>query len=138
MSDRVFDSTMGALNTSLNIRQLKQNVTSSNIANADTPGYKAQTVEFEQAFRDALGVSQDMKPAGDHARHIVPRDTDPIEPEIYDDPNGVESLDGNTVARAKEMAEMAENQQMYDVGVELLKRKLGLVKYGVTEGGGNK
>ena len=138
MSDRVFDSTIGALNTSLNVRQLKQNITSSNIANADTPGYKAQAVEFEQSFRDALGVSRDLTPAGSNPRHIVPRDTDPIEPDIFDDPNGVESLDGNTVNRAKEMAEMAENQQMYDASVEMLKRKLGLVKYGITEGGGNK
>lgn len=138
MSDRVFDSTVGALNTSLNVRQLKQNITSSNIANADTPGYKAQAVEFEQAFRDALGVSNELRPAGDHTRHVVPRDTDPIDPEVYDDPNGVESLDGNTVNRAKEMADMAENQQMYDVGVEMLKRKLGLIKYSITEGGGNK
>lgn len=138
MSDRIFDSTIGALNTSLNVRQLKQNVISGNIANADTPGFKAQAVEFEQAFRDALGVGQDLTPAGTHPGHMIPHDTDPIDPEVYDDPNGVESLDGNTVSRSKEMAEMAENQQMYEASIEMLKRKLGIVKYGITEGGGNK
>ena len=51
---------------------------------------------------------------------------------------GVESLDGNTVDRASEMAKMAENQLLYDASAELLKRKLGMLKYSITEGGGNR
>ncbi len=37
-----FDPLIGALNTTLNLRQLNQGVIAGNIANADTPGYKAQ------------------------------------------------------------------------------------------------
>ena len=48
-----FDPVIGALNTAMNLRLLNQNVISSNIANADTPGYKAKRVEFEQALRNA-------------------------------------------------------------------------------------
>lgn len=136
--DSGFDPTIGALNTSLNLRLMNQNVVSSNIANADTPGYKAKTMEFESALRDALGVGGQLPPAETNPRHIVHRDTDAIEPEIYDDPNGVESLDGNTVDRAAEMAKMAENQLVYDASAELLKRKLGMLKYAITEGGGNR
>ncbi len=130
-----FDSTIGALNTSLNLRLLNQNVISSNIANADTPGYKAKAVEFEGALRDALQVSEGLKLEGTSPGHIVPRETDPIHPEIYDDPNGVMSLDGNTVDRAAEMAKMAENQILYDASAEALKRKLGMLKYAISEGG---
>ncbi len=137
MANKVFDSTIGALNTSLNLRLMNQNVISSNIANADTPGYKAQTMEFEGALRQALQLSDELAPEATDPRHIAPSDTDAINPEIYDDPNGVESLDGNTVDRSKEMANMAENQLMYDASTELLKKKLGMLKYGVTEGGGN-
>ena len=103
MGDNGFDPVIGALNTVLNLRLLNQNVISSNIANADTPGYKAKAVEFESALRDALGVGDEAGPAQTHQRHIVHHATDPIEPEIYEDPNGVESLDGNTVDRAAEM-----------------------------------
>lgn len=138
MVDSGFDPTIGALNTALNLRLMNQNVISSNIANADTPGYKAKTMEFESALRDALGVGSQLAPAETDAKHIVHRSTDPIDPEIYDDPNGVESLDGNTVDRAAEMAKMAENQLVYDASAELLKRKLGMLKYAITEGGGNR
>lgn len=131
-----FDPVIGALNTSLNLRLLNQNVISSNIANADTPGYKAKAVEFEAAFRDALGVSGKLELAGTEAGHISPDITDPIHPEVYDDPNGIESLDGNTVDRAAEMAKMAENQLLYDASAEMLRKKLGMLKYVISDGGG--
>lgn len=135
--DKIFDPTIGALNTSLNLRLVNQNVISANIANADTPGYKAKAVEFESALRDALGASNELSPGVTHPGHTARQSTDPVEPEIYDDPNGVESLDGNTVDRAVEMAKMAENQLLYDASVEMMKKKLGMLKYSVTEGGGN-
>src|SRR6267154_1274762 len=108
--DSGFDPTIGALNTSLNLRLSNQNVISANIANADTPGYKAKAMEFESALREALGVGDNVHIAETHPGHVAHHLTDAVHPEIYDDPNGVESLDGNTVDRASEMAKMAENQ----------------------------
>jgi flagellar basal-body rod protein FlgB len=137
MIDSGFDPVIGALNTTLNLRLMNQNVISSNIANADTPGYKAKTMEFESALRDALGVGNQLPSAETNAKHISHHDTDPVQPEIYDDPNGVESLDGNTVDRAAEMAKMAENQILYDASAEMLKRKLGMLKYAISDGGGS-
>ena len=136
--DSGFDPTIGALNTSLNLRLMNQNVISSNIANADTPGYKSQAMEFEGALRDALGTEGELKPSETSAKHISHHATDSVSPEIYDDPNGVESLDGNTVDRSSEMAKMAENQLLYDASAEMLKRKLGMLRYAITEGGGNR
>ena len=138
MIESGFDPVIGALNTSLNLRLANQNLISSNIANADTPGFKAKVMEFESALRDALGVGDGPAPAGTDSRHIVHTGTNPVAPEIYEDPNGVESLDGNTVDRASEMERLAENQILYDASTEMLKRKLGMLKYSITEGGGNR
>lgn len=138
MSDGVFDSTIGALNTSLNLRMMNQNVISSNIANADTPGYKAKDLEFEGALREVLGVSQGLRPETDHPEQMAKHPTDPVNPEVIEQMDGVESLDGNTVDRSKEMAKLAENQLLYDASTELMKRKLGMLKYSVSEGGGNR
>lgn len=138
MVESGFDPVIGALNTSLNLRLLNQNVISANIANADTPGYKAKVVEFEAALRDALGVDHQMSPVQTHSEHQVRQAVDPVHPEIYEDPNGVESLDGNTVDRALEMEKLAENQILYDASAEMLKRKLGMLKYAISEGGGNR
>lgn len=137
MSGKIFDSTIGALNSSLNLRLANQNVIASNVANSNTPGYKAKRMDFELALRDALGVSGEMGPAKTHSDHQGPSDLDPVFPEIYEDPNGVESLDGNTVNRAEEMAKMAENQIMFNASTEMLKRKLRMLKYAISEGGGN-
>lgn len=135
MSKGILDSTIGALNTSLNLRQFEQNVISSNIANADTPGFKTKRVEFEQDLRQALGVDDDLRPVTSDPGHMVLKDTDPVTPEVYEDPNGIESLDGNTVNRSEEMARMAETQIQYNSAVELLKKKLGMLKYAVSDGG---
>ena len=133
-----FDPVIGALNTAMNLRLLNQNVISSNIANADTPGYKAKALEFEGKLREILGTEKNITPSETQQGHIVRREPDPVHPEIYDDPNGVESLDGNTVDRSAEMARLAENQILYDAAAEALKRKLGMLKYSISEGGGNR
>ena len=130
-----FDPVIGALNASLNLRLANQNVISANIANADTPGYKAKTMEFESALRNALAVEGRLGAEPRDSRHMAAHPTDPVSPEIYDDPNGVESLDGNTVDRAAEMSKMAENQILYDASVEMMKKKLGMLKYVINDGG---
>jgi len=138
MGNGIFDPTIGALNTSLNLRQMNQNVISSNIANADTPGYKAKAMDFETALRTALDVGDQLKMEVTQEKHIAPQSQDPIHPEIFDDPNGVESMDGNTVERAAEMAKMAENQLLYDASIEMMKKKIGMLRYAINEGGGNR
>lgn len=54
-----------------------------------------------------------------------------LEPEIYEDSNGVVSQDGNTVDREQEMAKMVENKILYDAAVQLLNKKLGMMKYAI-------
>lgn len=135
MADSVFDSTIGGLNAAMNFRLMNQNVVASNIANADTPGYKAQKLEFEDALRNALEISERLKMEGSDPEHFVKADPGHIDPEIYDNPNGQVHLDGNTVDRNAESVEMASNQMQYDTAAELLRRKLGLMKYAINEGG---
>jgi len=136
VSDKFFDPTIGSLNTSMNLRLLQQNVISANIANADTPGYKSKTMEFENAFREALGTQAGERLDVTNPNHIAPTEGDPVEPEVYDDPNGVESLDGNTVDRSAEMAKLAENQLLFEASVDMIRKKLGMLKYAIGDGGG--
>lgn len=138
MVSKIFDPTIGALNTSLNLRQVNHNVISSNIANQDTPGYKAKEVEFESAFREALGADSRTDLVRTDDRHIAPSPSTPVYPEIYEVPNDVYSLDGNTVNAAEEQEKLAENSMMYETSIELLKKKLGMLKYAISEGGGGR
>lgn len=134
---KLFDSTIGALNNNLNLRTQEQNVIAGNIANADTPGYKAKAVDFEQAMRNAMDTESNIKLEGGPGDIGSPTAAD-VRAEVYDDPNGVESLDGNTVDRSQEMMKMKENQVLYNASIEALRKKLANLEYAITEGGGNK
>ena len=58
-----------------------------------------------------------------------------LQPEIVESDDGIVSQDGNTVDRDKELAEMAENKIMYDASVQLLNKKLALLKYTISSDG---
>lgn len=131
------DKTMQALQAAMKFRQLKQEVHAANIANAETPNYKAQKLDFEEALARALDTDGQMNMATSDSKHfnVGNGGFDNLEPEIYDDPNGVVNPNGNTVDRDKELAEMAENKLLYDASVQLINKKFGLLKY--TVGSGN-
>ena len=128
------DKTVQALASSLNFRQMRQEVIASNIANADTPGYKAKRLDFEAALARAIDVDGQMKMNANDERHVNVGSGgfDNLEPEIYEDSNGVVSEDGNTVDREQEFAKMAENKILFDAAVQLLNKKLGMMKYAIS------
>ena len=130
----VDDKTLKAVSAALDFRQMRQEIISSNIANAETPGYKAKRVDFEKALARALDIDGSMGMKTNDQKHynVGSGGFDNLAPEIYEDPNGVVSEDGNTVNREDEMAKMVENKIMYDAAVQILNKKLGLMKYILT------
>lgn len=131
---KVDDKTMKALAASLNFRQMRQELISSNVANADTPGYKAKRLDFEKALARAIDVDGELSMNTTDEKHydVGSGGFSNLEPEVYDDPNGVVTEDGNTVDREQELARMAENKIMYDAAVQLMNKKLGLLRYAVS------
>ena len=55
---KIEDKTFKALEASLKFRQLRQELISSNIANAETPNYKAKKLDFEEALARALDTDE--------------------------------------------------------------------------------
>jgi flagellar basal-body rod protein FlgB len=136
MSD-FFDKTTRALSASLNLRQLRSNVISSNVANAETPGYQAKKVDFENALARALDLEGMGKLQGQSAEHF-PTGTGAlsrIRADVYENPDADINNDGNTVNIEREMTSLAENSVMYKAAVQLINKKLAALKYAVTEGG---
>jgi len=127
------DRTLKALASSLNFRQMRQDLISSNIANAETPGYKAKRIDFEEALARAIDLDNQQSLRANDPRHynVGGGGFDNLEPTVYDDPNGVVSEDGNTVDRDEEMAKMAENKILFDASVTLLNKKLGQLRYSI-------
>ena len=110
---------------------MRQEIISSNVANAETPGYKAKRLDFEKALARALDVDGHltMKVEDEQHYNVGGGGFENLEPEVYEDPSGVVNESGNTVNREDEMARMAQNKIMYDALVQLTNKKLGMKKY---------
>lgn len=128
------DKTLQALASSLNFRQMRQEIISSNVANAETPGYKAKRIDFEQALARALNIDGQQSLNATDKRHydVGNGGFENLEPDVYTDPNGIVSENGNTVDVEQEMAKLAENKILYDALVQLVNKKFGLMKYAIT------
>lgn len=133
----ISDRTTDALGASLDLRLLRHNVTSSNIANAETPGYKAKKVDFEEALTRALdheGLGK-MHTSDDEHFLMGQGAISRARADVYDNPDGNVTNDGNTVDMEKELSTLADNSILYKAALQLINKKLGAMKYAVSEGG---
>lgn len=133
----IFDKTTRALGASLSLRQTRNNVISSNIANAETPGYAAKKMDFENALSRALDVEDQGGMTGADPAHYAqgPGSISRVRADIYENPDGAVSNDGNTVDVDREMASLAENSLMYKAAISLINKKMATLKYAATDGG---
>ena len=133
---QIFDRTTDALASSLAFRSLKQNIGTSNIANAETPGYKAKKVDFEEALQRALDLEgASMKAASDPDHFMIgPGAISRARADVYDNPEGNVTNDQNTVDLEKEMTQLQENSILYKAALQLINKKLGALRYAATEG----
>jgi flagellar basal-body rod protein FlgB len=109
----------------LNLRTFRQQVLASNIANADTPGYKARDIDFAVALKDiAAGREANLSLRTSDARHMSP-DSNGGDPAklLYRDPVQP-SIDGNTVDMNMERNRFAENAVHIDANLTFLNAKI--------------
>ncbi len=133
----LFDKTTKGLAASLNMRQLRHNVTAANIANAETPNYHAKKLDFEEALGRALDVDnlRDVSVTHDDHFPISGSGVNGVRPDIYENPEGAVNNDGNTVDLEKEMSNLSENNLLYKSALQLINKKMAALKYAATEGG---
>lgn len=130
-----FDTTMRLLHKVLDLRQKNQEVIGSNIANAETPGYSAQSFSFEQQLQGVLSGNS-LRPVTTQSNHIplVASELEQVSGTLTKTKNTVGLGDENTVSVDQEMVKLSENEILYEAAVTMLNKKLSLMKY-VTNGG---
>ncbi|MCC2679254.1 MAG: flagellar basal-body rod protein FlgB [Pseudobdellovibrio sp.] len=133
MSSNLFDKTTDALASSLALRQIRHNVTSANIANAETPNYHAKKVDFEDALAKALDMDGTNNLGATHGDHFATGGKPAVEPGIYENPDVAVNNDGNTVDLEKEMSALAENSILYKSALQLINKKMAAMKYAISE-----
>ncbi len=131
----IFDQTSHLLKKVLDLRQQKQDVIASNIANAVTPGYTPARMTFEKELAGAAGHNNSGMVATD-PRHIPLSQggVDRVEGRVVRTPDRSGLGDGNNVDLDQEMIDLAENQLLYEAAVQMLNKKMGLIKYAAQDG----
>ena len=134
---KLFDKTTDALGAAIQFRQLKQNIINTNVANAETPGFKAKKLDFEEALSRAVDIYGLGKMSADHGDHfpVNGNSISSVRADVYENPDSPMSNDGNTVDLEREMSELAENSIVYKAAIQLINKKLAGLAYAVSEGG---
>jgi flagellar basal-body rod protein FlgB len=112
----------------MNYRSARQDMISSNIANADTPFYKPRDISFEQALiakKDDLLKSDkhQLQMAQTNSAHIKPKaESSTYEPTLFYRDGHMARNDGNSVDIDVETTEMSKNSIMFNALVGALKK----------------
>ncbi len=126
MSWTLLDPITSAIEKVLDLRTRQHAMTVTNLANGDTPGFRARHVDFGRSLSNLLSSS-----GVDGSSTSI---DDAMEIELTQAPAW--AADGNSVDPQREMAVLTENQMLYSASVEILNRRVGLMRYVVTEGKG--
>jgi len=95
----------------MDLLSMRQNLVASNIANADTPGYLTQDLDFEAEFRNAASGA----------------------PHAFDAPGLAVKNDGNNVSLDRESRLLAENALRFQIASGLMNAQIKTVRSAIEE-----
>ncbi len=131
----LFSNSLLKLGAAAAAREQMQTVISTNIANADTPHFRADQRTFSDFFRQRLAASDAIDPVRTQAQHLTGSRQEPLTSAVFKRSTDEQRMDGNTVNVEKEMATLAENQLMYELNMKMIQGKLGSLATAIKEGG---
>lgn len=123
--------------SALSHRLRRSQVISANVANAETPGYRALGYDFEKQLQDVSSQGEALPVRTSSPKHLQNAFTQAdgsVRPDVYVRPTESVAHDGNTVDIDTEMAQFSENQILYRAAVESINRKLGMLRYAISGG----
>jgi len=129
-----FEKAFGIHPASLQVRAKTAEVIAGNIANADTPGYKAKGVDFKSALAQAASKQQSGM-TRTHEKHFDIR-TEMNNGVEYRVPNQPDTGDGNTVDAQVERNLYLKNSMQYQASIQFLNGKIKSLKKAITGGKG--
>jgi flagellar basal-body rod protein FlgB len=117
-----FDNALGVHQYSLGVRAQRAEVLSSNIANANTPGYKARDVDFSSAMQAASSRQKGLTMSITNEKHF---DLTALSQQHvkFRVPNQPDTGDGNTVDMQQEQSAFMQNSIEYQMSLGFLESK---------------
>lgn len=134
----IFSNTFSLLERSLDLRSLNHRVLASNIANMDTPNYKAFELVVAEEMQRKPGSGLKIPVVRTHADHLPGRtlSSDQVRFKPAKAPDFSLRGDGNTVDIERTMGNLAKNTLLYNTAIQLIAKKFSGLKNAIT--GGNR
>lgn len=109
----MLDPLVSNLERYMDLLSARQKLVASNIANADTPGYKTRDIDFQSEFRNAMDAARP------HIANV----------------SGLKTKnDGNNVSIDRESRLLSENSIRFNIASTLLKSRLRVLRSAIDEG----
>jgi flagellar basal-body rod protein FlgB len=106
----MLDRVAGQLERYMDLLSTRQKLVAGNIANADTPGYRTQDIDFQSEFQNAAGLPRTIQVGGLQVKN-----------------------DGNDVSLDRESRLLAENAIRFQLASQLLKTQIQAVRSAIQE-----
>lgn len=115
------DQEFGFETQALKLRGYRQQLLASNVANADTPNYKAVDIDFAQELKRRMSNQPgDIKMAATDPHHLALASGNPYDAKVLYRASSPPNIDGNTVSMDVERAQFAENALHYEITLRVL------------------
>ncbi len=118
-----FDVQKPILAKLMDVSVLRAKVHAANLANQNTPGYKAQAVAFDQAFQQALAQGDTGAALG-------------VSPTLYEPRDTPEENDGNDVSPPTEIMQAAQNATLYNAYITMAQGRQKLLSTAISSAPG--
>jgi flagellar basal-body rod protein FlgB len=133
----IFDKTIRLLQRSLDLRGARQRVIASNLANEETPGYRASELTFMDQLQSAHKGRLPVVMAATQSRHFGVHGSQGVQAvtgKLSEVHAGDLPLDANSVNLELEMAKLSENAMQYNAAATILAKKFQGLLSAIREG----
>jgi flagellar basal-body rod protein FlgB len=128
----MFDNIFGIHEQALLLHGQRMNVLATNLANADTPNYKARDIDFASVLGASSQSAAPLALSVTAAAHIVPLEGEFPAGELkYRNPYQA-SLDGNTVEMPVEQAAFSENNVRYQASLQFINNRIAELQFAIA------
>ena len=136
LTNGIFRETISLLERSLNLRSLQHRALASNIANMDTPNYKAVEIDVAQEMNRNQGAASGIQLVRSHSGHLPIKQTsaDSVKLKVAKPPEFSLRGDGNTVDLDRTMGRLAANTLLYKTAAQIISQKFSGLKRAINGG----
>ena len=119
---------IGALQNAMRFRMARESVIASNVANADTPGYRRRDLSFDDVLATETG-----RMTRTHEKHMPVRSSDPANARVVMGPRGSRP-DGNAIDLDQELVTAHRNAGAFIDQANVLARISTLIRTAIGQG----